>query len=237
MVWAVCCVVAGAIPAHAAETADAHDELEVLTITATRLARSPFDTPASIQGVELRRDSYGVNVADSLSAVPGLVARDRQNYAQDTQISVRGFGARSPFGIRGVRLYIDGIPATQPDGQGQVSHFNLATAERVEVLRGPFSALYGNSSGGVIQLFTADGSGAPSLQAGTAAGSAGTWRLNLGSSGEAGGSAYNVGVMRFSTDGTRGHSAARRDSLQVKLALPLRVATISMRRMRRTHWG
>ena len=85
------------------------------------------------------------------------MARDRQNYAQDVQISIRGFGARATFGVRGVRLYADGIPATMPDGQGQVSHFNLDSADRIEVLRGPFSALYGNSSGGVIQLFTADG--------------------------------------------------------------------------------
>ena len=102
-------------------------------------------------------DTLGVNPSEFLDGVPGVLARDRQNYAQDEQISIRGFGARSTFGVRGVRLYTDGIPATMPDGQGQVSHFNLDSGDRIEVLRGPFSALYGNSSGGVIQLFTADG--------------------------------------------------------------------------------
>jgi len=211
------CVAAAVLRTLPAGAAD--DSLDTVVVTATRLARDAYDTPASIDRVAIRSDGFGVNVADSLAAVPGLVARDRQNYAQDTQISVRGFGARSPFGIRGVRIYIDGIPATQPDGQGQVSHFNLATAERVEVLRGPFSSLYGNSSGGVIQLLTADGVGAPALQAGAAAGSAATWRLNAGSSGELDRLAYNVGVMRFVTDGTRGHSAAKRDSVQVKAAM------------------
>ena len=95
-----------------------------------------------------------------MASVPGLLARNRNNYAQDQQISIRGIGANSAFGIRGVRVYQDGIPATGPDGQGQVSQFNLDSAERVEILRGPFSALYGNSSGGVIQLFTSDGAGA-----------------------------------------------------------------------------
>ena len=102
-----------------------------------------------------------------------MVARDRQNEAQGLQVSIRGFGARSTFGIRGVRLYTDGIPATMPDGQGQVSHFMLESAGRIEVLRGPFSALYGNSSGGVISVFSADAPAAPELSAGFVAGSDG----------------------------------------------------------------
>jgi iron complex outermembrane recepter protein len=177
--------------------------------------------PASISSVAIRRDTLGVNLSESLVGVPGLLARDRQNYAQDTQISIRGFGARSTFGVRGVRLYLDGIPATQPDGQGQVSHFNQATASRVEILRGPFSALYGNSSGGVIQMFTADGSGRPSLRATLAGGSADTGQGTLVSDGELGGWQYNAGYTHFRTDGTRGHSAAERDSAQVKLGTAL----------------
>jgi iron complex outermembrane receptor protein len=85
-----------------------------------------------------------VNASEALAAVPGLVVQNRQNYAQDLQISSRGFGARSAFGVRGVRLIADGIPATMPDGQGQAATFDLDMAERIEVLRGPYSALYGN---------------------------------------------------------------------------------------------
>lgn len=212
-------------------TAVAQTELDPITVTATRTPEPSFDVPASVDGVPgaaFNTDTLGVNLSEGLSAVPGLIARNRQNYAQDLQISIRAFGARSTFGIRGVRLYLDGIPATQPDGQGQVSHFNLATAERVEVLRGPFSALYGNSSGGVIQLFTADGSEHPQLTFGTAAGSYGTWRANLVASGKSdiGSQAfdYNLGYTRFETDGFRDHSAAERDSLNGKLNLQVGTA-------------
>ena len=106
--------------------------------------------------------------------MPGLQIQNRQNYAQDLQLSIRGFGARSTFGVRGVRLYVDGIPATLPDGQGQTSNIDIGSVDRVEVLRGPFSALYGNSSGGVVQAFTETGEGPPKLGFSLAGGSYGT---------------------------------------------------------------
>ncbi|MDD3765321.1 MAG: TonB-dependent receptor [Nevskiales bacterium] len=201
-------------------------ELGTVTVTATRVDESSFEVPASIAvvpGSEFNVDTLGVNLSEGLSAVPGLVARNRQNYAQDLQISIRAFGARSAFGIRGVRLYADGIPATQPDGQGQVSHFNLATADRVEVVRGPFSALYGNSSGGVLEIFTADGADPEKLSFAAAAGSFNTWRANLGVSGAMAVAGhqldYNLGYMRFETDGFRDHSEAQRDSVNGKVNL------------------
>jgi iron complex outermembrane receptor protein len=104
------------------------------------------------------------------------VVQNRQNYAQDLQISSRGFGARSAFGVRGVRLIADGIPATMPDGQGQAATFNLDMAERIEVLRGPFSALYGNHAGGVIQLFTRDPTGRPNVETSVSGGSDGMYK-------------------------------------------------------------
>ncbi len=133
-----------------------------------------------------------MNLADDVASIPGLLARNRNNYAQDQQISIRGIGANSAFGIRGVRVYQDGIPATGPDGQGQVSQFNLDSAERVEVLRGPFSALYGNSSGGVIQLFTADGKEPAELRSSVAYGSFDTMRAGVSASGITG----PVGLQR-----------------------------------------
>ncbi|MBN8728268.1 MAG: TonB-dependent receptor [Xanthomonadales bacterium] len=162
-------------------------------------------------------DTPAINPSEYLSTIPGVSASDRQNYAQDEQISIRGFGARSTFGVRGVRLYTDGIPATMPDGQGQVSHFNLDSAERIEVLRGPFSALYGNSSGGVIQVFTADGTEPPTARFNLVGGSYGTGRASVNSRGRHGGLGWNLDFSHFQTDGYRRHSAAERDSGNAKL--------------------
>src|SRR5271165_7100966 len=134
-------------------------DLSPVVVTATRVAESSFAIPASIDRVDQATIQHGqlqVNLSESLVTVPGVSAQNRQNYAQDEQLSVRGFGARSSFGVRGVRLYSDGIPGTMPDGQGQFSQFDLGSAGHMEVLRGPFSALYGNSSGGVISIFTED---------------------------------------------------------------------------------
>lgn len=184
------------------------------------LSTSAFDTPASvdvIEGETLRNGQLGINLSESLARVPGITALNRQNYAQDVQISSRGYGARATFGVRGLRLYTDGIPATAPDGQSQVSHFDLQSADRIEVLRGPFSALYGNSSGGVISLFTADGGPDTVAEAGTAFGSFGTRRHNARLSGQEGRFQYNLSATRFDTDGFRDHSAARRTGLNGKV--------------------
>ena len=132
-------------------------EADAVVVTATRIEQKSFDLPASIDAVgkaAIQDQQLRVNISESLGGVPGLVANNRYNYAQDLQISIRGFGARASFGVRGVKLYQDGIPFTMPDGQGQTGSFALDTAKRIEVLRGPFAALYGNASGGVIQLFT-----------------------------------------------------------------------------------
>src|SRR3982750_242326 len=155
-----------ALIACAATPAVAQQLQEPVVVTATRLPQAGFDIPASIGAVARRVDpgeNPEVNLSETLNRVPGIVVQNRQNYAQDLQISSRGFGARSPFGVRGVRLIADGIPATMPDGQGQAATFNLDTAERIEVLRGPFSSMYGNASGGVIQIFTADAPREPTV--------------------------------------------------------------------------
>ncbi|WP_425342754.1 TonB-dependent receptor family protein [Piscinibacter koreensis] len=197
-------------------------QLAPVVVTATRTEVAPFDVPASIDLIsgELIRDARPqVNISETLGSVPGLLARDRQNYAQDVQISVRGFGARSTFGIRGVRVYVDGVPATLPDGQGQLSHIDLGSADRIEVLRGPFSSLYGNSSGGVIQVFTEEGEGAPTVSTSVAAGSDSTYRVGLKASGSNGPFGYVVSASEFSTDGYRDHSKSERRLVNAKLTL------------------
>jgi iron complex outermembrane receptor protein len=215
----VLCGLCASALATAADTSDRASDLTAVVVTATRTAQPAFEVPASIDVVNIddTPDTLGVNPSEYLSGIPGLLARDRQNYAQDEQISIRGFGARSTFGVRGVRLYTDGIPATMPDGQGQVSHFNLDSAERIEVLRGPFSALYGNSSGGVIQIFTADGSQPPEVDLGVGVASYGTWRASANARGVAGPVDYNLDITHFQTDGYRDHSEAQRESGNAKL--------------------
>ncbi len=129
-----------------------------IVITGSVLTRRIEDAPYAISAVgrdELRSAGPMLNLSEALARVPGLTINNRSNFAQDLQIASRGFGSRATFGVRGMRLYADGIPASGPDGQGQVSHMDIAGASRVEVLRGPFSAMYGNSSGGVISIFTA----------------------------------------------------------------------------------
>jgi iron complex outermembrane recepter protein len=189
--------------------------LAPVTVTATRTQAAPFDVPASVDVIDGDRVHAAgrpeINLSESVGLVPGVMARDRQNYAQDLQLSIRGFGARSTFGVRGVRIYVDGIPGTMPDGQGQLSHVDLASAGRIEVLRGPFSVLYGNSSGGVLQVFTEPGSAPATITTSVAVGSDGLMRPGLRASGSTPGLRYAISANRFSTDGSRAHSAASRD--------------------------
>ncbi|MCH2221947.1 MAG: TonB-dependent receptor plug domain-containing protein, partial [Dechloromonas sp.] len=146
--------------------ADAVVNLDTVVVTGSRVEHNSFDLPAAIDVVDAARigaDQARVNASEALAAVPGITVQNRQNYAQDLQISSRGFGARSAFGVRGIRLVSDGIPASMPDGQGQVATFNLDRAERIEVMRGPMSAIYGNHAGGVIQMAEELDEGALSL--------------------------------------------------------------------------
>ncbi len=200
--------------------ADANLRTGPVVVTATRVEQSGFDLPVSIDTLsreQLQDGQLQVNLSEALGRIPGIVAQNRQNYAQDLQISSRGFGARSSFGVRGLRLYADGIPATMPDGQGQVSHIDLGSAARVEVMRGPFSALYGNSSGGVIAVFTQDGAPGAKIEPSLALGSYDTQRLSTKVSGDTGNFNYVADVSHFSTDGYRDHSAAKRENFNAKL--------------------
>jgi iron complex outermembrane receptor protein len=212
---ALCAAAAGA--AHA----QAQDLAGVVVVTANRNEHASINVPAAIDviGAERIRDGQmRVNASEALVAVPGLVVQNRQNYAQDLQISSRGFGARSAFGVRGVRLIADGIPATMPDGQGQAATFNLDRAQRIEVLRGPFSALYGNHAGGVVQLFTEDGKTPASVEMSVMGGSDGMRKTDISTQGKQGQFGYVLDASRFETDGYREHSAARRDQSYAKLS-------------------
>jgi len=200
--------------------------LGAIEVSAGLLERPLFSTPASvdlIEGEQLRNASMQVDLSERLDLVPGLLVRNRYNYAQDLQLSIRGFGARSTFGVRGVRLYIDGIPATMPDGQGQTSNIDIASVDRIEVLRGPFSSLYGNSSGGVVQVFTRPGEATPSLGTTFTAGSQRQQKFGMLSDGATpdGAFQYLLSASNYHTDGYRAHSAARKNTSNARLDFQL----------------
>jgi len=193
---------------------------DAVVVTATRVPQPSLEVPASVDRLyadEIREGRPQVNLSESLGRVPGIVVQNRQNYAQDLQISSRGFGARATFGVRGIRLIADGIPATMPDGQGQAATFALGSAESIEVLRGPFSSLYGNAAGGVIVVETADPPVQPTVDVDLFAGSYGTWRAatRLGATQGALGGLFDA--SRFESDGYRDHSAVQRDHFNLKL--------------------
>ena len=193
---------------------------DAVVVTATRAPQPSLDVPASVDRIhadDIREGRPQVNLSESLGRVPGIVVQNRQNYAQDLQISSRGFGARSTFGVRGIRLIADGIPASFPDGQGQTNTFSLGSARTIEVLRGPFSSLYGNSAGGVISVETEDPPERPFLDGSFLIGGYGTKRLAL-----KGGLGLGVAeVSHFETNGYREHSAATRQQFNTKLRVNL----------------
>lgn len=199
-----------------------------LMVIKQRSGLSELDTPAAVSvvsGDDLRNSTAQVNLSESLGSVPGLQIQNRQNYAQDLQLSVRGFGSRSMYGVRGVRVYVDGIPATMPDGQGQTSNIDINSIDKVEVLRGPYSALYGNASGGVVNIDTQTGSQPTTLTAGTYFGSYGSWRNSVKASGSTGDGShagdvnYTISGSRFTTNGYRDHSGTQKNLGNARLGV------------------
>jgi iron complex outermembrane receptor protein len=208
-----------------AQNAIAAEEITItapVVVTATRVEQNSFDLPVAIDVIDkedIQDGQLQMTLSESLIRVPGITAQNRTQSAQDPQISSRGFGSRSSFGVRGIRVYVDGIPLTMPDGQGQPGVVDLSAIKSIEVMRGPFSALYGNSSGGVIQMLTED---APkTLEIGGTAmfGSYDTTRQILNATGTAENIEYLLNVSNFETDGYRDHSAADKQATTAKFKI------------------
>jgi iron complex outermembrane recepter protein len=207
------------------QNASAAEEITIaapVVVTATRVEQNSFDLPVAIDVVDkedIQNGQLQMTLSESLIRVPGITAQNRTQSAQDPQISSRGFGSRSSFGVRGIRVYVDGIPLTMPDGQGQPGVVDLSAIKSIEVMRGPFSALYGNSSGGVIQLLTED---APkTLEIGGTAmfGSENTQRQILNATGTTENIEYLLNVSNFRTDGYRDHSESDKQAATAKFKI------------------
>ncbi len=208
-------------------TALAEEETKTLSpvvVTATRVEQDSFDLPMSIDKVEKKDIQDGqlrMTLSESLSRIPGITAQNRNQMAQDPQISSRGFGARSAFGVRGIRVYVDGIPLSMPDGIGNPGSIDLDTISSIEVMRGPFSAMYGNSSGGVIQMFTDKIPTKPEASGDVLFGSFGTRRESVQATGTRQGIDYLLNFSNYESDGYREQSANDKRMATIKLGVKL----------------
>lgn len=188
------------------------DVLDEIVVTATRMQSTVREVPRSISVIgkdRIQNATQKLGLDEALAVVPGLYMQNRYNFSQDLRISLRGFGARSSFGIRGIRVYVDGIPETLPDGQAQVDSIDLGSATSIEVLRGPASSLYGNAAGGVIAVETELDDLTPFVEAGLAGGELGFERYELKTGGSFDSVDYLLNVSRQEIDGYRDHSFSR----------------------------
>lgn len=194
-------------------------ELEQTIVSATRVEQPLEKIPAAIgvadkDDIQLGAQQLGLD--ESLVKVPGLFMQNRYNFAQDLRISIRGFGARANFGIRGVKIIVDGIPETLPDGQGSVDSIDLGSAERIEVIRGPVSSLYGNASGGAILITTESGPEIPFLESRLSFGEFDYENYQLKTGGQTGDFNYLVNLSHLEYGGFREHSETENTQLNSK---------------------
>lgn len=183
--------------------------LEPITITATRVDKDPAEIPAAISVIgqdEIQLGTEQLGLDESLGRVPGLFMLNRYNFAQDLRASIRGFGARSSFGIRGIKIIVDGIPETLPDGQGSVDGIDIGSASQINVIRGPASSLYGNASGGAILIETERGPVIPFVETRATVGEFNFDKLQLKTGGESNDLNYLMNLSNTSIDGFREHS-------------------------------
>ena len=213
-----------AAPTPAAESNRPEVILEPVVVTATRLPESLADVPASVSVID-RDDIHGgrptVGLDETLDRVPGVFVQNNRNFAQDLRIQIRGFGTRAAFGIREIKVLVDGLPETLPDGQTEIDALDLAAIDHIEVLRGPASSLYGNAAGGVIQLFTDDPPPAPEARVRLTGGSYGLGKYDVHAGARSGdaGVALHAGFVQLG--GYREHSTAERGTMTAKLTYAL----------------
>lgn len=192
--------------------------LETLIVSGKRSAPSELGSQVIIKTLEDFSAGARIDPAELLQLVPGVQVDSRTNFAQDTRISLRGFGARSAFGVRGIDLQVDGIPMSTPDGQGQLASALLDNIANTQILRGPIAALYGNGAGGVIGLQTAVPD-ANNISAGIIAGDPGLARQTLRGEWRNENVALRAQFANTDIDGKRPHSRAERQQAGIHFFL------------------
>lgn len=199
-------------------------DLVPVTVQATRFETADIKSPLATTSLAksfIQRGQHQLSVNESLDAIPGLFALNGNNFSQDLRVSIRGFGARSAFGIRGVKVLVDGIPESTPDGQAQVDNLDLGVVENIEVVRGPSSGLYGNASGGVISFTTQNPTINPFVEARIALGSYGLQQYQLKTGQQKGKFGYLIHGIHVNTDGYRENSGMKNTILNGKFNFQL----------------
>jgi len=213
-------IIWGTFPhALAAESDSDVRELEELTVTSSRTNSSIFELPSAVSivnknDIQLGRQQLGID--EALNRVPGLFSQNRYNFTQDLRIAIRGFGARANFGIRGIKMFVDNTPSTLADGQSGVDDIDIGSTERIEVIRGPSSALYGSSSGGVISVYTEDGPDKPFAEAGITIGEYDLQKYQFKTGGQYEQLNYLVNLSHLTMDGYRDNSEVEHSVINSK---------------------
>ncbi len=194
-------------------------QLEEITVIGTRIERPEVDSPMAVGSVgkdQIQLGRQQNSLGESLLTIPGLVIQSQYNYAQDLRVSIRGFGARASFGIRGIKIFTDGIPNTLPDGQSNVDDLDLGSTQRMEVIRGPSSSLHGPAAGGVINIVTEDGPRHPFVEGRTTFGSYDFQKYQIKGGGQDKNLNYLGNFSHLSYTGYRDHSVTRNSLLNSK---------------------
>jgi iron complex outermembrane receptor protein len=198
--------------------------LDDISVTATRVEKPLESVPAAVgivQQEEIQFAEPQLGLDESLTRVPGIFMQNRYNFAQDLRISIRGFGARSAFGIRGIKVLVDGIPETLPDGQANVDSIDIGSIGNMQVIRGPVSSLYGNASGGALLIETEEAPEIPFVSLRPSFGADGFQKHQLKFGGKAERFDYLVNLSDLSYDGYREQSATELSSLNSKFGFAL----------------
>jgi iron complex outermembrane receptor protein len=216
-IWLVFCAVL--LPASGAraqsptpDTGTAAFTVSPVIVTASRMPELLNQSAAAVSVVDQADIQDGrptVSLDEPLNRVPGVFVQNSNNFAQDFRIQIRGFGTRAAFGTREIKVLVDGLPETMPDGQTELDSVDLGAVQRIEVLRGPASSLYGNAAGGVIQLFTEDGPDEPYAEARFTGGSWGLQKYQVKGGGRAGKARFFLNGSYLQLDGFRAHSGTQ----------------------------